>query len=83
MNAEYLINAMYEARNEEAARVIEKLVEEWDAAVSMLRGECYACKHNQGWHNVGKCMYCVHETAYPILPVEQREDNWEWKGAKE
>lgn len=64
----------------DAATAIETLLAERDAAVEMLRGECHACKHNVGWHNVGKCCTCIHETASPLIPKEQCDDNWEWRG---
>lgn len=64
----------------EAATAIETLLAERDAAIEMLRGECRACKHNVGWHNVGKCCTCTHETAGPLIPKEQCDDNWKWRG---
>lgn len=66
----------------DAATAIETLLAERDAAVSMLHGECRACKHNAGWHNVGKCTTCKHETDGPLLPKDQRGDNWEWRSPK-
>ena len=57
----------------------ETLLAERAAAVEMLRGECHACKHNAGWHNVGKCCTCIHENAGPLIPMEQCDDNWEWR----
>lgn len=62
------------------ATAIETLLAERDTAVGMLRGECHACKHNVGWHNVGKCRTCIHETAAAIIPKCQCDDNWEWHG---
>ena len=59
---------------------IEPLLAELDAAVDMLHGECHACKHNTVWHNVGKCTTCKHETAGAILPKDQCDDNWQWRG---
>lgn len=64
----------------EMSTAIETLLMELEAAVEMLRGECHACKHNTGWHNVGKCTCCTHETAGALLPKDQCADNWEWKG---
>lgn len=55
---------------------------ERDAAVEMLTGECHVCKHNVGWHNVGKCCTCKYEHAASMIPYEQRSDNWEWRGPK-
>lgn len=63
-----------------AAGAIETLLEERNAAVEMLRGECHACKHNAGWHNIGKCGVCVHETARDSFIPEKRTDCWEWRG---
>lgn len=63
-----------------AANAIETLLAERDAAVEMLRGECHACKQNTGWHNTGKCVGCVHETAPMNLPGLKKTDNWEWRG---
>lgn len=72
---------------EKAADAIETLLAERDAAIEMLHGECHACKHNAGWHNIGKCGVCVHETARDSFTPGKRTDCWEWcspqKGDKE
>lgn len=65
---------------EDASTAIETLLAERDAAVEMLRGQCYACKHNAGWHNIGKCGTCMHETARLPKKEERQADNWEWSG---
>lgn len=54
--------------------------EERDAAVYMLHGECHACKHNAGWHNIGKCGVCMHETEKNSTMEEKRTDCWQWIG---
>lgn len=65
---------------EKAADSIETLLAERDAAIGMLMGECHACKHNTGCHNIGKCSICVHETARDgPIPVK-RTNYWEWRG---
>lgn len=76
------INRGAECIVHQAITAIETLLEERDAAVEMLRGQCHACSHNAGWHNVGKCCTCKHETAGPLIPVEQCDDNWQWCGPK-
>lgn len=63
-----------------AADAIETLLAERDAAIEMLKGECNACKHNTGWHNIGKCAVCVHETAREWPVTKKRTDCWEWCG---
>lgn len=69
-----------------AHNAIENLLVERDAAIAMLRGECSACKHNAGWHNIGKCATCKHENAGTFLPQDcekHRNDKWEWRGLRE
>lgn len=68
---------------QDAVVAIEALLAERDAAVTMLRGECHACKYNAGWHNIGKCGACIHETARFPKKEERRADNWEWRGLTE
>lgn len=66
----------------QAISAIENLMKERDAMSEMLHGECYACKHNAGWHNIGKCTTCKHENAATFLPgdcARHIEDNWELK----
>lgn len=68
-----------------AATAIETLLAECDAAITMLHGECHACKHNAGWHNIGKCATCKHENAATFMlegSAVHTEDNWEWCGHK-
>lgn len=65
---------------DDAATAIETLLAERDAAVEDLRGECRCCTHNTGWHNVGKCATCFHETRSMPLQGFKRVDNWEWSG---
>lgn len=65
---------------QDAADGIKRLLEERESAVDMLHGQCHACKNNRGWHNVGKCGTCIHETARFPKKEERKEDNWEWLG---
>lgn len=68
---------------ENAVTALEILIKERDAAVSALHGNCHVCKHNKGWHNVGKCRTCKHENASTFLPddtLTHTDDNWTWKG---
>lgn len=59
---------------------IETLLAERDAAVKDLHGDCRCCANNTGWHNIGKCITCLHETAPITLPEFNRIDNWQWRG---
>lgn len=68
---------------EDAADAIETLLAERDAAVKELRGECRCCANNTGWHNIGKCAVCLHETAPIPLPGFNRVDSWQWSGPQE
>lgn len=89
MNYQKLIEVLQDENNcnvldyiEDAATAIKTLLMERNAAVEELRGECHACKHNAGWHNVGMCLTCTHETAKGITDSEKRIDCWEWQGPK-
>lgn len=70
----------------QAIEAFETVLKERDVAIKMLYGECNVCKHNAGWHNIGKCITCKHENAATFLPEDcgrHVEDNWEWKGLKD
>lgn len=66
----------------EAATAIETLYAERGAALNMLRGDCHACAHNLGWHNLGECASCMYETARQHGSIGKREDKWVWKGSE-
>lgn len=66
-----------------AATAIEALLAERNAAIEMLKGECRACKHNSGLHNIGKCGACIYETVRFPEKEERMVDNWEWRGLTE
>jgi len=68
-----------------SATVIKTLLAERDAAVEMMSGHCYACKHIASWHNVGPCETCRNESAVFTFAEKGKhtEDNWEWRGLQE
>lgn len=88
------VNRYYDGADEvlkEAATAIETMLEEREAQLETLMGDCRFCKNKPSPYQPrymgkivasGKCTTCKHaikEMALPINNILQDKENWEWR----
>lgn len=65
---------------DQAADAIKTLLAERDAAVTLMHGECYACKNKETKFSDEPCSLCKWGAMRCMVPVAKLQDSWEWRG---
>lgn len=64
----------------DAATSLEALLAERDAAVTLMHGECFACKNKSIHYSDEPCSLCKWGAMRSMVPVVTLQDSWEWRG---